>query len=311
MLVALPALPEGLYVQGLRTFTSDCEGSAPRRADARPQPSHHRTRLLGRHCRSQHVRDEHGRSRRGSPWPGPYPRSVPLGLLFLFIVWAKKQSAFRTVAFYWLAIIMLRTMATNIADFVAHDLHLSYPAFMAGLIASMGVMVWADRFRSAPISPHTATRTRFPATDWRYWLLMLAAGGLGTAAGDWLADDVGLGVYGASALRHAGLPRGCLGRLSVWREQAMVLDRHCCVPDVGHGSRRHAGLSIPLGRVPASCPLVELGDYRCPAHRHYLGLDQPRRSPHRHGDTGGKPLTRADRHQTSRVRPAPGFSSVL
>jgi uncharacterized membrane-anchored protein len=36
-----------------------------------------------------------------------------------------------------------------------------------------------------------------PVTDWSYWVLMLAAGVLGTAAGDWLAD-AGLGFYWAS-----------------------------------------------------------------------------------------------------------------
>ena len=32
------------------------------------------------------------------------------------IVWAEKMLDWTTVAFYWLAIIVLRTMATNIAD---------------------------------------------------------------------------------------------------------------------------------------------------------------------------------------------------
>lgn len=139
---------------------------------------------------------------------------VPLGLLFLVILWAERRSAVRTVAFYWLAIIMLRTMATNIADFATHDLHLSYPAFVAGLIAFMGVMVWADRSRGDPKPLQTAAPTRFPATDWRYWLLMLAAGVLGTAAGDWLAEDLGPGVYAASAL---GMPAFLLAVWAAYR----------------------------------------------------------------------------------------------
>ena len=47
---------------------------------------------------------------------------LPLGAIFLAIIWAEKILDWTTVAFYWLAIIVLRTMATNIADFATHDL---------------------------------------------------------------------------------------------------------------------------------------------------------------------------------------------
>ncbi len=47
---------------------------------------------------------------------------LPLGAIFLAIIWAEKLLSWTTVAFYWLAIIVLRTMATNIADFATHDL---------------------------------------------------------------------------------------------------------------------------------------------------------------------------------------------
>src|SRR5436305_483005 len=72
---------------------------------------------------------------------------LPLSVIFLVIVWAEKMVNVTTVAFYWLAIIVLRTMATNIADFATHDLKLSYPLFVLLLIAFMGVMIWADRYR--------------------------------------------------------------------------------------------------------------------------------------------------------------------
>jgi uncharacterized membrane-anchored protein len=105
-----------------------------------------------------------------------------------------------TVAFYWLAIIVLRTMATNIADFATHDLKLSYQLFVLLLIAFMGVMIWADRFRSDTTAQQTAgSIPRLPTTDWSYWIVMLTAGVLGTALGDWLAD-AGPGVYWASLI---------------------------------------------------------------------------------------------------------------
>jgi uncharacterized membrane-anchored protein len=127
---------------------------------------------------------------------------LPLGAIFVAIIWAEKMLNWTTVAFYWLAIIVLRTMATNIADFATHDLKLSYPVFVLLLIVFMGVMIWADRFRTDTSTQLAAQRTAasnagLPTTDWSYWVVMLGAGVLGTALGDWLAD-AGLGVYWAS-----------------------------------------------------------------------------------------------------------------
>lgn len=128
---------------------------------------------------------------------------LPLTAVFLAVVWVEKALNWTTVAFYWFAIIVLRTMATNIADFATHDAKLSYPVFVALLIAFMAVMIWADRFRTETKERSGAkTSGSLPATDWSYWTVMLSAGVLGTALGDWLADG-GLGVYWASLI---GMP---------------------------------------------------------------------------------------------------------
>ena len=74
---------------------------------------------------------------------------IPIAAVFLTIVWAEKVVNWTTVAFYWLAIILLRTMATNIADFATHDMKVSYPVFALGLVIFMALMIWADRFRGA------------------------------------------------------------------------------------------------------------------------------------------------------------------
>ena len=117
--------------------------------------------------------------------------------------WAEKMLDWTTVAFYWLAIIVLRTMATNIADFATHDLKLAYPVFVLLLIVFMSTMIWADKFRPETTAQRAAAvNLALPTTDWCYWVVMLAAGVLGTALGDWLAD-AGLGVYWASLI---GMP---------------------------------------------------------------------------------------------------------
>src|SRR3954470_19609027 len=81
---------------------------------------------------------------------------LPLGAIFLAIIWAEKVLDWTTVAFYWLAIIVLRTMATNIADLATDDLKLSYSIFVLLLIAFMGVMIWVDKFRTDTTMQRTA-----------------------------------------------------------------------------------------------------------------------------------------------------------
>jgi uncharacterized membrane-anchored protein len=119
---------------------------------------------------------------------------IPIAAVFLAIVWAEKVVNWTTVAFYWLAIILLRTMATNIADFATHDMKISYPVFVLGLVIFMVLMLWADRLHGANNDSFAKDAMRVPTTDWLYWITMLTAGVLGTALGDWFAEDQGLNL---------------------------------------------------------------------------------------------------------------------
>ncbi|HEX4553729.1 MAG TPA: hypothetical protein VH249_07070 [Xanthobacteraceae bacterium] len=129
---------------------------------------------------------------------------LPLGLIFLAIVWAERRSTVATEAYYWLAIIVLRTAATNLADLGTHDLKLGYFLCMGALVALMAAMLLVDRIRGVEPMGITDPDGRWrslPATDTSYWITMLAAGTLGTAAGDWVAEETGLGLsYGSAVL---------------------------------------------------------------------------------------------------------------
>jgi uncharacterized membrane-anchored protein len=216
---------------------------------------------------------------------------LPLGAIFLAIIWAEKILDWTTVAFYWLAIIVLRTMATNIADFATHDLKLSYPVFVLLLTAIMGVMIWADRFRTDTTAQQVeGSNARLPTTDWSYWALMLAAGVLGTALGDWLAD-AGPGVYWASLI---GMPFFVAAVWAAYRfglSKTLVLDRHSGVQDLGNRSRRHARGPVPVRDLPTDRALVQYGDLGRIAHRHHLLLDTPKRGTRDRGNPGKQPLT--------------------
>jgi uncharacterized membrane-anchored protein len=129
---------------------------------------------------------------------------LPLALVFLAIVWAERRSKAVTEAYYWLAIIVLRTGATNLADLGTHDLKLGYFLCMGLLVALMAAMLLVDRARGVEgthaVGPDGRLHT-LPATDASYWITMLAAGTLGTAAGDWVAEETGLGLgYGSAVL---------------------------------------------------------------------------------------------------------------
>lgn len=122
---------------------------------------------------------------------------LPLALVFLAIVWAERRSKVTTEAYYWLAIIVLRTGATNLADLMTHDLKLGYFLCMGFLAALIVVMLLIDKARGvepAGVAGPDGLWRSLPATDASYWVTMLAAGTLGTAAGDWVADEAGLGT---------------------------------------------------------------------------------------------------------------------
>ncbi len=60
---------------------------------------------------------------------------APLAAVFLLIVWAERRARIATEAYYWLAIIVLRTAATNLADLATHDFGLGYLLTDLGLTA--------------------------------------------------------------------------------------------------------------------------------------------------------------------------------
>ena len=91
-----------------------------------------------------------------------------------------------TAAAYWVAIVLVRTAATNPGDFCTHDLRLGYPATTAVLAILLAATVVVIRRRD----PDPAAG--LPPVDALYWLAMLLAGTFGTAAGDFIAHHTGL-----------------------------------------------------------------------------------------------------------------------
>ena len=94
--------------------------------------------------------------------------------------------------YYWLAIVVVRTAATNIADYLAGDLKLPRPWVMAGLAVALVLavfLVWQRRRQTGAID----SRQTLLTADTPYWISMLLAGTLGTVIGDYASHNLRLG----------------------------------------------------------------------------------------------------------------------
>ncbi len=119
-----------------------------------------------------------------------------LSLLVILVVaqiFAKKFNA----ALYWATIVASTTAGTTMADFFDRSLGIGYTGGAAVLLvcvfASLGLWYKSE----GTVSVDTVVTPRAEAF---YWLTITFSQTLGTALGDWLADDSGLGYLGAAAL---------------------------------------------------------------------------------------------------------------
>ena len=97
-------------------------------------------------------------------------------------------------AYYWLAIVVVRTAATNLADFFSVDLRLAKPWVMTGLAVLLALSVAAAwRLLWSHAADKTDAERNLLRADSGYWLAMLIAGTLGTVGGDFFSHDLHLG----------------------------------------------------------------------------------------------------------------------
>ena len=98
---------------------------------------------------------------------------------------------------YWLTFTASAIAGTAISDFVDRTLGLGYATGSAVLIALLlGVLaVWHNREKSINVEYITK-----PSVEIFYWTAFLIANTLGTAAGDFIADNLGLGFQKGAIL---------------------------------------------------------------------------------------------------------------
>ncbi len=153
---------------------------------------------------------------------------------------------------YWLAIIIVRTAATNLADFMAGDMRLPRLLVMAGLTTLLVVVVtaaWRAWRRTGGDAGEA--RSLVLRADTAYWVSMLLAGTLGTVMGDYFSHNLHLGDgVGAVVLSVvlAGFflvgARGLIWSLPFyWATVVMVRAAGTCVGDFLAG-RSMLGLAL-------------------------------------------------------------------
>jgi uncharacterized membrane-anchored protein len=122
-------------------------------------------------------------------------RGVPiLAAALLAIVLIERRDDAAHEAYYWSAIVVIRTAATNLADLAMADLKLPWLTVMAGLAVLLAASAGSDQ----KTSDQNTSQARLPATTWSYWLCMLIAGTLGTVVGDFTSFQTGLGLAKSS-----------------------------------------------------------------------------------------------------------------
>ncbi|MBS0631567.1 MAG: hypothetical protein JSS11_06610 [Verrucomicrobia bacterium] len=121
--------------------------------------------------------------------------------LFGVLLAAKLAAGRYGPVLYWLVFTASAIAGTAISDYIDRTLQLGYATGSALLAALLVVILVCWQRTEKSIAVETITTRR---AELFYWLAFLLANTLGTAAGDFLADNLGLGFW-HSALLISGI----------------------------------------------------------------------------------------------------------
>ncbi len=124
--------------------------------------------------------------------------AIFFSLLVILVVVQIAANKFRPVL-YWATIVASTTAGTVLADFADRSLGIGYAGGSSILLVCL-MLVLAAWYRS--LGSISVASVATPRAEAFYWTAITFSQTLGTAVGDWIADDTGLG-YGGGALLFA------------------------------------------------------------------------------------------------------------
>jgi uncharacterized membrane-anchored protein len=124
---------------------------------------------------------------------------VFLGALVVLVSVQTAAKSFRPLL-YWLTIVASTTAGTTMADLADRSLGLGYAGGSSVLLFCLLAVLWLWHTSRGSVSVDTVSS---PNVERYYWTTITFSQTLGTALGDWMADDTGLG-YEGGALVFAG-----------------------------------------------------------------------------------------------------------
>ncbi|HUO99616.1 MAG TPA: hypothetical protein VMU01_13175 [Rhizomicrobium sp.] len=124
-----------------------------------------------------------------------------LTLLVLFVVLQIAVRKFHPFLF-WATIVASTTAGTTMADFADRSLGIGYAGGSSVLLVCVLVSLAIWHWSEGTVSVTTVNK---PRVEMFYWITITFSQTLGTALGDWMVDDSGLGYLGAAGVFGAGL----------------------------------------------------------------------------------------------------------
>jgi uncharacterized membrane-anchored protein len=122
--------------------------------------------------------------------------------IFLVVATAQIRARSFHPALYWLVIVATTTVGTTMADFADRSLGVGYIGGSAILLVLLTACLGAWGLVCGSVS---VNRISSPREEIFYWATILFSNTLGTALGDFLADDGGLGYEGGALVFGAAL----------------------------------------------------------------------------------------------------------
>ena len=137
-------------------------------------------------------------------------------LLVIFVVWQIRAEKFHPFL-YWATIVASTTAGTTMADFADRSLGIGYAGGSLLLFVCL-ILILASWYGTlGTIAVETVST---PKAEAFYWAAITFSQTLGTALGDWMADDTGLGYEGGALVFALGL--AILAALYLWTKTSRV-----------------------------------------------------------------------------------------